>query len=133
MSVLNKQIIQRKNTRDNSLINVSCTHLYYRNEKNFAVDGNEIVCVYEPYDVRQLQRLNIIARALLGDEKARQDDIYHNTVVRFGWLDKSLNSLTWIPLPELVRQYKDKEISKTNKSKLMAICRLLFISIKDIA
>ena len=70
---------------------------------------------------------------LLGDERSRLTTVWQNTYIRFGWLDKELNSLDWVSLEYLIYTYHNKMITKTNRAKLNHICRLLFISIKDIS
>ena len=52
------------------------------------------------------------------------------TVIRFGWLDKTLNSLQWLPVVELYRRWCSGELTPTQKNKLNAICKALSLSRK---
>lgn len=112
-----------------TIIVPSTTWLYYKQAKH---NDEHVKLVYYPYNINLAAELKILRDALTGDERAKQSTVYQDTLVRFGWIDKGLNDLKWIPLPELVQSYLDKTISKTNRGKLTHICRLLFISIKDI-
>lgn len=112
-----------------TLIVPSTTWLYYRQERH---NDPKVVAVYQPYNINLATELQILRDAMIGDDLAKTSATYNAALVRFGWVDKGLNSLRWIPLAELVQAYKDKTISKTNRTKLSHICRLLFISLKDI-
>ena len=114
---------------NNTLIVPSSTWLYYRQERH---NDPKVVATYWPYNINLATELQILRDAMIGDVLAKTSATYNAALVRFGWVDKGLNSLRWIPLAELVQAYKDKTISKTNRTKLSHICRLLFISLKDI-
>lgn len=49
-------------------------------------------------------------------------------VIRFGWMDKRLNKLSFIGLSDLMA--KGKEMSSTERRKVGAICKQLSISMK---
>lgn len=112
-----------------TLIVPSSTWLYYRQERR---NDPKVVAVYQPYNINLAAELLLLRNAMIGDELAKTSATYNAALVRFGWIDKGLNSLRWIPLSELVDSYRNKTISKTNRGKLSHICRLLFISLKDI-
>lgn len=54
-----------------------------------------------------------------------------NTMIRFGWLDRTLNSLQWLPVLELYRRWCNGELTSSQKNKLNAICKALSLSRKD--
>lgn len=112
-----------------TLIVPSSTWLYYRQERH---NDPKVVATYWPYNINLATELKILRDAIVGDNLAKTSATYNAALVRFGWVDKGLNSLRWIPLAELVEGYKNKTISKSSRSKLSHICRLLFISLKDI-
>ncbi len=86
--------------RVNKIIIVpSTTWLYYQQEKH---NDEHVKLVYYPYNINLAAELKILRDALTGDERAKQSTVYQDTLVRFGWIDKGLNDLKWIPLPELV-------------------------------
>ena len=109
------------NPKDNTYIIPSNTWLFFKN-------GN----TYTPYELKQAHMLVSCREALMGYKKFERSEAFKNTYVRFGWLDKNRNSLEWIPLSQLLENYRNKTITKQQRSKLNHVCRLLFISIKDI-
>lgn len=87
---------------------------------------------YEPYSLERTDMLTTLKLGLLGDGRALDSATFKNTFIRFGWLDKGLKDLQWISLTEVLDQLKNKTLKKANRVKLDHVCRLLFISIKDI-
>ena len=51
-----------------------------------------------------------------------------NIVVRFGWMDKNLNSVEFIPLMDLVQKIRKNEASAKQRRKLTEICKQLSLS-----
>lgn len=51
-----------------------------------------------------------------------------NIVVRFGWMDKNLNSVEFIPLTDLVQKIRKNEASAKQRRKLTEICKQLSLS-----
>ena len=52
-------------------------------------------------------------------------------VVRFGWLDKTLGQLQWVPLVDLVDDFVNRNLGPTEKGKLQEICKMLSLSIRE--
>ena len=49
-------------------------------------------------------------------------------VVRFGWLDKTLGQLQWVPLVDLVDDFVNRNLGPTEKGKFQEICKMLTLS-----
>lgn len=52
-------------------------------------------------------------------------------VVRFGWLDKTLGQLHWVPLVDLVDDFVNRNLGPTEKGKFQEICKILSLSIRE--
>lgn len=52
-------------------------------------------------------------------------------VVRFGWLDKTLGQLNWVPLVDLVDDFVNRNLGPTEKGKFQEICKMLSLSIRE--
>ncbi len=52
-------------------------------------------------------------------------------VVRFGWLDKTLGQLQWVPLVDLVNDFVNRNLGPTEKGKFQEICKMLSLSIRE--
>lgn len=118
------------NPHDGSIIEPSNTWLYLKVVK--AKGTLEEKILWRPYKLKNHSRLETLRLGLLGDERSRLTSVWKNTYIRIGWLDKEFNSLDWVSLDYLIYTYHNKTMTKTNQAKLNYICRLLFISIKDI-
>lgn len=57
-------------------------------------------------------------------------DIIDAIVIRYGWMDKRLNKLSFISLRDLMA--KGKEMTATDRRKVGAICKQLSMSTKGI-
>ncbi len=124
-----KQINDIYDRANKTVIVPSTTWLYYRQDKK---NDPKVTAVYYPYNINLSEELKVLRDALMGDEVAKKSMIYEAALVRFGWLDKDLGNLRWIPLSTLVDSYIDSTISKSHRIKLSHICRLLFLSIREI-
>lgn len=49
-------------------------------------------------------------------------------VIRGGWMDRKLNSLTFTPLLDVVKRFRNNEATKRDKYKLIQLCKQLSIS-----
>ena len=58
--------------------------------------------------------------------------VLESIVVRYGWMDKNLNKLTFLPLLDLVKMVNGKEATLTDKRKLNAVLKQLCISKKRV-
>lgn len=54
-------------------------------------------------------------------------------MVRFGWIARNVNQLEFVPLRELLEKYKLGQLNSTEKSKFIAVCRQLNISMKQMS
>lgn len=48
-------------------------------------------------------------------------------VVRFGWLDKTLGQLQWVPLVDLVDDFVNRNLGPTEKGKFQELKDVIFI------
>lgn len=113
------------NYRTGDVITVSNSWLYYRQPWKETYH-------YQPYSLSKIQMLNTLRLALQGDISARESSVFKSSFIRFGWLDKGLKDLHWVALADVIEDHRKGTLSKTNRTKLDHVCRLLFISIKDI-
>ena len=52
--------------------------------------------------------------------------------MRYGWLDKRLEKTEFVNIADFLQRFRDRTQTPTDKSKLMAVCKQLSISKKDI-
>lgn len=93
---------------------------------------NEGVPLYTPFQIDDAKMLITIRDALIGDKRARAAAAYTKAHVRFGWIEPGFNSLVWIKLSDLVDGHYNNTLNVQQKRKLMEVCKLVFVSIKDI-
>lgn len=109
---------------DKSISNIYQCHVV--NKTTGAVHYNAIT--YNNQQVMRLIENFIRGRAYFSEDDRKQ---LNNIVVRFGWLDKTLNQLIWVPLVDLVEKFVRKELRGTEKGKFQEICKQLSLSLKD--
>lgn len=89
---------------------------------------------YSPVDFRQTEILEEIENYLRG--VSYDTDVIDTIVIRYGWMDKRLNKLSFIPLTtfmETIRgMYKDRLPTATDQRKLTAVCKQLSLSLKAV-
>ena len=97
-----------------------------------TVDENNHVH-YCKVDYRRQDTLYVIHKYLT-DESLTSDEVslVNSIVIRYGWLDKRLNSVVFIPLTDLVRNVQRNRRPSTDVNKFNAICRQLYLSRRDI-
>lgn len=83
---------------------------------------------YDAITYRSTDLLAEIENYLCG--KDYNKTIIGRVVVRFGWMNKRLNSLVFISLKDLVHLVRAKEATPTQVRKFLAICKQLSISQK---
>ena len=105
------------------------TVLYKQTERS---SFNEGVPLYTPFQIDDAKMLITIRDAIIGDKRARGASAYTKAHVRFGWIEPGFNSLNWIKLSDLVDGHYNNTLNVQQKRKLMEVCRVLFVSIKDI-
>lgn len=86
---------------------------------------------YKALYYKQADILEIIEDYLRGRDVDM--DIVDTIVVRFGWMDKRLNKLSFMSLTDLMKKIKAKEATSTEKRKLTAICKQLGLSLNNVA
>ena len=98
----------------------------------FAVDVNEEMKTvkYRPIDYRDTKTLTQIEKYLRGGRY--NEDIITSIVVRFGWMDKRLNKLSFIGLPEFMKLIRLNEANDKQHRKLQEICKQLSLSMKNV-
>lgn len=111
------------------VIDKSISNLYHCrvvNKTTGAIHYNAIT-----YNNQQVMRL--VENFIRGRAYFSEDDrkTLNNIVVRFGWLDKTLNQLIWVPLVDIVEKFVRKELKGTEKGKFQEICKQLSLSIRD--
>ena len=65
------------------------------------------------------------------EPNAKQALLLSRIVVRFGWLDKTLGQLQWVPLVDLVDDFVNRNLGPTEKGKFQEICKMLSLSIRE--
>lgn len=91
---------------------------------------NPHTVVYKPVTFKNGDVLREVESYILGKE--HDPEVISSIVVRFGWMDKRLNKLSFMNLTDVMVKRTDKNVNKTIKSKFVAICKYLSISMKNI-
>lgn len=97
---------------------------------NVQVDENGKSVNYKPIDYHSPRVLTQVERFLTG--KKFKKEVIESIVVRFGWMDKRLNKLSFLPLTDLMDLIRKGEADKTQKRKLVEICKQLSLSMKHV-
>lgn len=97
----------------------------------FQVNGDDKRVMYKPLYYRDANILEEIELFLVGNPRANLK-IVDSIVVRFGWMDKRLNKLSFLPLTELLKLVQTKKATATQKRKLTAVCKQLGISLNSV-
>lgn len=111
------------------VIDKSIANLYHCkviNKETGRIHYNAIT--YMDQQTLRLVENFIRGRAFFSDSDRKT---LNNIVVRFGWLDKTLNQLIWVPLVDLVEKFVRKELKGTEKGKFQEICKQLSLSLRD--
>ena len=89
---------------------------------------------YEAVTWRTHLNCQYISNYLLSVEMDGGTDMFPERVlVRFGWIARNVNQLEFVPLRELLEKYKHGQLNSTEKSKFIAVCRQLNISMKQMS
>lgn len=96
-----------------------------------AVSEDDKRVTYKALFYRDHQILETIEDYLRGRDVDM--GIIDTVVVRFGWMDKRLNKLSFMSLTDLMKKIKAKEATNTEKRKLTAICKQLGLSLNSVA
>lgn len=91
-------------------------------------DEDQKYVLYSPVTYSKPQILAEVDHFLRGQQY--NEEIVASIVIRYGWMDKRLNKLSFISLQDLM--LKGKEMTATDRRKVGAICKQLSISTKGI-
>lgn len=119
------------------LIHKSISVLYRYSEEKHPVARNgvvyqEVAKCYIPITYTSQKAMLAVEKLIMGDRYLRQEeiDLLKTVYVRFGWLDRTLGQLRWVPLIDLVESFVRKELEGTEKGKFQEICKMLSLSLK---
>ena len=88
------------------------------------------VVMHKPVTYKEHKILGEIEKFLKG--KRHNAEVLQSVTVRYGWLDKRLEKTEFVNIADFIQRFRNKSQSPTDKSKLMAVCKQLSISKKDI-
>lgn len=94
------------------------------------VDREDQRVIYRPVTYREAEILDEVVKYLRG--KPCNVDMIQNIVIRFGWMDKRLNKLSFMGLTDLMTKIRTKKADNTQIRKLTDICKQLSLSQKVI-
>lgn len=86
---------------------------------------------FEPITFTQIATLMAIHDLLMGHVTDGQIKLLNHIYIRYGWLDKRLNSLHWVSLLELHRRFCAGQEHPTDKSKIAYLGKILSIARRD--
>lgn len=89
------------------------------------------VVMHKPVTYKEHKVLAEVEKFLRG--KKFKPEILETVTVRYGWLDKRLEKTDFINITDFIQKFRNKTATPTDKSKLMAVCKQLSISKRDIA
>lgn len=88
------------------------------------------VVMHKPVTYKEHKILAEIEKFLKG--KKYKSEVLDTVTVRYGWLDKRLEKTEFVNIADFIQRFRDRTQTPTDKSKLMAVCKQLSISKKDI-
>ena len=88
------------------------------------------VVMHKPVTYKEHKILAEIEKFLKG--KKYKSEVLDTVTVRYGWLDKRLEKTEFVNIADFLQRFRDSTQTPTDKSKLMAVCKQLSISKKDI-
>lgn len=110
------------------LINIDKTVsvIYQRKESRLLIK-------YEAVNYTCIDTLSIMEDFIRGrgDLPKHRAEVLDRIYIRFGWLDKTLGQLYWVPFKVLVQKFVDKELVGTELGKFKEICKVLSLSIRE--
>lgn len=88
---------------------------------------------YVPITYKDTTTLTVIERYLMGKTPTGRNALkMENIVIRFGWMDKRLNKLSFIGLDVLMERIRSGQPEVSDKGKLQQICKQLSLSQKRV-
>ena len=86
---------------------------------------------YEPVLYTNIDMLNAIHNLFTGGLQPGDFELLDQILVRYGWMDKNLNSLRWMNIIDLYRRYSNNDLSHSDKSKLNRVLQQITLSKRD--
>ena len=121
-------LILAVNEETNKKISItkSTSPLYVVSDASKTID-------YRHLSYKDKEILGLIESFIRGslEPNAKQALLLSRIVVRFGWLDKTLGQLQWVPLVDLVDDFVNRNLGPTEKGKFQEICKMLSLSIRE--
>ena len=111
-------------TQKDVLIHKSVSVIYTK-----KVWGKKVT--YTPVTFEDIDVMRDIKRLIEGKYPKHSGVNLANIVIRFGWLDKTLNQLVWVPLLDIIQRFIDKQLDGTEKGKNKEIYKMLSISTRS--
>ena len=107
-------------------ITKSTSPLYVVSDASKTID-------YRHLSYKDKEILGLIESFIRGslEPNDKQRLLLFRVVVRFGWLDKALGQLQWVPLVDLVDDFVNRNLGPTEKGKFQEICKMLSLSIRE--
>lgn len=96
----------------------------------FTVEADESKVNYRAVDFHDTAILDQMVKYFTG--KPFKKAVIDTIVIRYGWMDKGLNKLEFLPFMELIEKHHDKTATSTDKRKLGAVLKQLCISKKRV-
>lgn len=85
---------------------------------------------YRPVNYKDVKLLTQIDRYLRGQRYNK--DVVDRLVIRFGWMDRRLNKLSFMSLTELMSKVRSNEADASQERKVQELCKQLSLSLKAI-
>lgn len=92
--------------------------------------GKRQTVTFEPIDFRKAEILEEVVNYLCGREY--DGSLIESIVIRFGWMDKRLNKLSFINIKDWMNKIRTKEATLSERRKLVDLCKQLSLSQKNV-
>lgn len=92
--------------------------------------GKRQQVTFEPIDFRRADILEEVVNYLCGREY--DGKIIETIVIRFGWMDKRLNKLSFINITDWMSKIRANEATPSERRKLVDLCKQLSLSQKEV-
>lgn len=87
---------------------------------------------YEPILYTNVNMLKAIHNLFTGGLQPGDFELLDKILVRYGWMDKNLNSLRWMSIIELHQRYTNNDLTHSDKSKLNRVLQQITLSKRDV-
>lgn len=96
----------------------------------YTAEADESKVHYRAVDFHDKTTLDQMVKYFTG--KPFKKAVIDTIVIRYGWMDKGLNKLEFLPFMELIERYHAKTATSTDKRKLNAVLKQLSLSKKRV-